>query len=86
MLYLACVYVHRVSVAAAAAAAAALCVAILVLLIAAAVRHRVRAKIVAGSLNLIPVFSFSSFQRDLFLLYPLAMLSRLRPRFAYHFR
>ena len=41
------------------------------------------AKFVADLLNLIPVFSFSSFKRDLFLLYPLAVLSRLRPRFAY---
>ena len=38
---------------------------------------------VAGSLNLIPVFFFSSFKRDFFLMYPLAVLSHLRPRFAY---
>ena len=40
------------------------------------------AEFVAGSLSLIPVFSFSSFIRDLFLMYPLAALvSHLRPRF-----
>ena len=38
-------------------------------------------KIVAGS-NLIPVFSFSSFNHDVFLMYPLAVLSHLRARFA----
>ena len=38
-----------------------------VLLIPAAVRHRVPdGKFVAGSLNLIPVFTFSSFKRDIF--------------------
>ena len=43
------------------------------------------AKIVAGPLNLLPMLSFSSFKRDLFLMYeyPLAVLSHLRPRFAY---
>ena len=43
-------------------------------------------KNVAGSLNLIPVFSSSSSEHDLFLMYdifiPLAVLSHLRPRFA----
>ena len=62
-----------------------LCVAILLLLLqllmfAAAVCHRVRmAKNVAGSLNLIPVY----FKHDLFSMYPVAVLSHLRPRFAY---
>ena len=41
-------------------------------------------KVDAAQLNLIPVFSFSSFKRDLFLMVPfLAVLSHLRPRFAY---
>ena len=40
-------------------------------------------KLVAGSLKLIPTFSFSSFKHELFLMYPLAaLLSRLWPRFA----
>ena len=34
-------------------------------------------KIVAGPLNLIPVFSFSSFKRDLFLMHPFAVLRRI---------
>ena len=38
---------------------------------------------VAGALNLTPVFPFSSFKRDLFLMYSLAVLSHLRRRFAY---
>ena len=42
------------------------------------------AKFVAGSLNPILVFSFSSFERDLFLMSPLgSTVSHLRPRFAY---
>ena len=41
------------------------------------------AKTVAGSLNLIPVFSFSSFKHGLFLMCLLSVLSHLRPRFAY---
>ena len=44
------------------------------------------AKFVAGSLNLISVFSFSSFERGLLLMYPLAVgstVSHLRPRLAY---
>ena len=41
------------------------------------------AKFDAGSLNLIPVFSFSSFKSDIFFMCPLAVLCRiLRPRFA----
>ena len=71
--------------AAAAAAAAALCVAILLSLL----QQRCCcflllfvivcwiAKFGAGSLNLIPVFSFSSFKRDLFLMYTLAVLCRI---------
>ena len=52
------------------------------LLLPAAVRHRVPdGKNVAGSLSLIPVFYFSSFKRDLFFIYPLAVLLYLRPRF-----
>ena len=34
-------------------------------------------KFLTGSLNLIPVFSFSSFKRDLFLMCPLAVLRRI---------
>ena len=34
-------------------------------------------KFVAGSLHLIPAFSFSSFKRDLFLMYRLAVLCRM---------
>ena len=34
------------------------------------------AKFVAGPLNLMPVYSFSSFKRDLLLMYPLAVLCR----------
>ena len=41
------------------------------------------AKFVAGSLILLPVFSICSFKRDLFLVYSLAVLSQLQPRFAY---
>ena len=41
------------------------------------------AKIVAGSLNLIPAFSFSAFKRDCFFYVPLgSTVSLLRPRFA----
>ena len=35
------------------------------------------AKFVAGSLNLVPVFSSSSFKRDVFFMYPLAVLCRI---------
>ena len=66
------------SAAAAAAATAALCVAILLLLLLlpAAIRHRAPdGQFAAGSsLNLIPVFSFSSFKRDLFLEAPLGSI------------
>ena len=41
-------------------------------------------KFVAGSLNLIPVFYFSSFKHGLFFMHPLALLSHFRPRFAYN--
>ena len=37
----------------------------------------------AGPFNLILVFSFSSFKHDTFLMYPLAVLSHVRPRCAY---
>ena len=66
----------------AAATAATLCVAILLSLPLAAVVCRV-AKLVAGSLNLIPVFSFLRSKHAWFVMYPLAVqLSHLRPRFA----
>ena len=72
---------------AAAAGAATLCVAVLLLLLLAAVRHCVPdGKYVFGSVNVIPVFPFSSFKHDLNLMYPFAVLlyrSHLRPRFAY---
>ena len=42
-------------------------------------------KIVSGSLNLIPVCIFSWFQNDLFFVYPSAVSSHLRPRFAYEY-
>ena len=42
------------------------------------------AKFVAGSLHLIPVFYFSRFKRYLFLMCTLAVMSHLRPRFAYN--
>ena len=53
------------------------------LLLAAAVRHRVLdGKVCSrGPLHLIPVFSFSSFKHDIFLMYPLAVLSRFQGRF-----
>ena len=59
--------------------------------VAAAARYRVPDdKICCCPLNLIPVLSFSSFKQSfsyfkqcLFLVYPLAVLSHLRPRFAY---
>ena len=54
---------------------------------AGTVRHRVPdGKICCcGSLHLIPVFSFSSsFKHELFLMYPLAVLSHLQPRFTYN--
>ena len=54
------------------------CCCFLLLLLLFVIVYRM-AKFGAGSLNLIPVFSFSSFRRDLFLAYPLAVLS---PRFA----
>ena len=43
------------------------------------------AKVVAGSFNLIPMFSFSSFERDLFLMVTLgsSAVSQVRLRFAY---
>ena len=77
--------------AAATAAAATLCVAVLLLvlqrllLLLAAVRHKCAGwrNIVAGSLNLIPVFSFSSIKHDLSFMHPLAALSHLPPRFTY---
>ena len=55
-----------------AASAAAVC--------AAAVRHRHRVpdvKFLGGSLNRIPIFSFSSFKYDVFLMYPLTVRSHL---------
>ena len=70
-----------------AAAAASLCDAILLLLpqqcccfLLLFIMYRV-AKFVAGALNLISVFSFSSFKRDLFLHVPLGStaVSHLRP-------
>ena len=39
------------------------------------------AKFVAGSMNLIAVFSSSSLKHDLLSMYPLAVLSHSRPRF-----
>ena len=77
--------------AAAAAAAAALCVALLPLLLQKQqcccflllfVIVCLMAMFVAGTLNLIPVFSFS-IKRDFFLMCSLAVLSHLRLRFAY---
>ena len=59
---------------------------LLLLLLASAVRHRVpHDKICSrGSLHLIPVFSFSSFNRDFFSTYPLAvLLSHFQRRFFY---
>jgi len=42
------------------------------------------AKVFAGSLNLIPVFLFPPFKRDVFLMAPLgSTVSLLRPRLAY---
>ena len=74
------------------AAAALLCVAILLLLLQLqcycilllfVIVCRI-AKFVAGSLNLIPVFSFPSFKRDIMLRVPLGSnVSHLQPRFAY---
>ena len=58
-----------------------LCVAILLLL-----RFVIVCRItefIFGSLNLVPMFSFSSSNRDTFLMPPLAVLSPLRPRFGY---
>ena len=77
----------------AAASAAALCVPILLLLLMQqccsflllfVIMHRA-VKFVAGPLNLIPVFSFSSFKHDLFFMVPLGStaVSHLQPRFAY---
>ena len=66
-----------------------LCVVILLLLqllllLRAVVRHLVPdGKFVAGSLHLIRLFYFSSFKDDLVLIYPLTVLSHLRPRFSY---
>ena len=58
--------------------AAALCVAILLLLLLQLVLLfvivRRMAKLVAGSLNLIPVFYFSLFKRDVCVMHPLAVL------------
>ena len=54
-----------------------------VLLLDAAVCHRVPDDAICsyGLVHLIPVFSFSSFKHDLFLMYPLAVLSHVQPRF-----
>ena len=54
-----------------------------VLLRAAAVRRRVPDDAICscGLLHLIPVFSFSSFKHDIFLMYHVAVLSHVRPRF-----
>ena len=73
------------SSAAAAAAAAAVCVAILLLLLQQQCCCFLLLFVIvcrmtfsfAASLNLIPVFSFPSFKRDLFLMYPLAVLCRI---------
>ena len=64
---------------------AAVVAAAAVLLIPAAVRRRVPdGQSIAGSLNLIPVFTFPSLKRDVFLMVPLgSAVSHLRPRFAY---
>ena len=77
-----CIYIYRcMQSAAAAAAAAALCVDILLLLLKQqcccslllfVIVGRM-AKFGASSLNLIPVVYFSSFKRDQFLMYPLAV-------------
>ena len=85
-------YKHMAQKAAAAAAAAAavLCVAILLLLLLQEqcccfpllfVTVCRIAKFVAGPLNLTPVFSFSSFKRDFFLMVPVgSTVSNWRPR------
>ena len=57
-----------------------LCVAILLLLLQQQLLFVIVCRMpnfFAGSLNLIPVFSFSSFERDLFLMHPLAVLCRI---------
>ena len=68
LLLLFCLLLYFSSVGAAAA-----------VLLILAVRHLVPdvAKFVAGSLNLIPVFSSSSFKPDLFLIHPLAVCCRI---------
>ena len=55
------------------------------LLLAAAVRHLVPGDTIycCGLLHLIPVFFFS-FKHDLFLMYPLAVLSHVQPRLTYN--
>ena len=73
--------------AATAAAAAVLCVAILLLLLllllAAAVRHRVPdSKNCCWFIDSDSSVSFSSFKHDFLNIYPLTVLSHLRPRFA----
>ena len=56
-----------------------------VLLLAAAVRRRVPGDTICccDFLHLIPVFSFSSFQHELFLCTPWQYLSHVHPRFVY---
>ena len=56
------------------------------LLLAAAVRHRVPDDAICscGLLPPIPVFSFSAFEHVLFLMYPLAVLPHVEPRFTYN--
>ena len=53
---------------------------------AGAVRHRVPdgTFCCCASLHLIPVFSFSFFKHDIFLMHALAVLSQLQPRFTYN--
>ena len=57
-----------------------------VLLLATTVRHRVPDDAICccGLLHLIPVFYFSSFKHDLSLMYRLAVLSHVQPRFTYN--
>ena len=74
-MYVARVYAYRVL----AAAAAALCVAILLLLLQLLLFVIVcrMAKLVTDSLNLIRMFSFSSFKHDLFLTYDVPLGSNV---------
>ena len=89
-IYLACINAYRVQLP--LAAAAALCVGIPAVVAAATAACCCCSascagwqKMFSGPLNLMPAFYFSLFKNDIFLGYPMAVLSHLRPRFCLYY-